>query len=218
MAGDSLLAIFQFSFVVSFGAVVSPGPVSAAIVTEAPRHGWRVGPLVASGHTFLELIIVIFLSLGLSASMASPTVRTIIAVCGGAVLIWIGASYVIGSWKATIQLPRADGAVPSRSTFSLILLGMLTTLSNPFWYTWWVTVAAGYLAQAQAISPNAIAVFYLGHISADFVWDTALAATTSAGRRWLTDRRYRILILLTGGFMLYLGFAFLNGAIQGLTI
>lgn len=216
MVAGSLFAIFQFSFLVSFGAVVSPGPVSAAIVTESPRLGWRVGPLVASGHTFLELLIVVLISLGLSAGMATPVFRTIIAVCGGAVLIWIGANYVIGAWKGTIRLPHADGDAPSRSLLSLILLGMLTTLSNPFWYTWWVTVAAGYLAQAQAISAAAIAAFYLGHISADFAWDTLLAVTTSAGRRWLTDQRYRILILLTGGFMLYLGVWFLTSTTPGL--
>lgn len=87
------------------------------------------------------------------------------------------------------------------------------TISNPFWYTWWVTVAAGYLAQAQAISAAAVGSFYLGHISADFAWDTTLALASSTGRRWLTENRYRALIMVTGCFMLYLGVIFIESAI-----
>lgn len=215
MAWGSLFAVFQFSFMVSFGAVVSPGPVSAAIVSESARNGWRVGPLIATGHTFLELVIVLLISFGLSFGMAAPGLRFIIAIAGGVVLIWIGGSYLVGVWKGRIHLPEPTDSASLRSPLAFVLLGMATTLSNPFWYTWWVTVAAGYLAQAQAVSAGAIAAFYLGHISADFIWDSTLAAATSTGRRWLSDRGYRVLIVMTGGFMLYLGFLFLYSALSG---
>jgi threonine/homoserine/homoserine lactone efflux protein len=209
MPTDSLVAIFIFSFLASIGAVVSPGPVMAAIVTEAPRQGWRVGPLVALGHTFLELIVVMLLGMGLSLGLASPLARKGIAIAGGFLLIFIGGSYLVGIVRGTIMLPQAEAAAPERSPFSMVLLGIGTTISNPFWYTWWVTVAAGYLAQARELSLLAVGVFYIGHISADFAWDTTLSVATSAGTRFLTDERYRSLIVLTGLFMLYLGIAFL---------
>ncbi|MEK6587657.1 MAG: LysE family transporter, partial [Chloroflexota bacterium] len=66
MPTESLLAIFVFSFVVTFGAVVSPGPVTAAILSESPRQGWKVGPLIAGGHSLLELLMVILIALGLA--------------------------------------------------------------------------------------------------------------------------------------------------------
>ncbi len=209
MPSGSLAAVFAFSFLVSFGAVVSPGPVSAAIITESPRQGWRVGPLVAAGHTGLELIMVVLISLGLSAGMASPPIQRIISFGGGLFLLFIGGTYVVQALRGTIQLPEPEQSVPPRSTAALLGLGALTTISNPFWYTWWVTVAAGYLGQAGELGLTAVAAFYLGHISADFGWDTTLSVATSAGAHWLTDRLYRMLILLTGGFMLYLGGVFL---------
>ena len=212
MPTENLVAILFFSFLASLGAVVSPGPVMAAIVTEAPRQGWRVGPLVAVGHTFLELIMVVLLSLSFSHGLATPQARKIIALAGGLLLIFIGISYIYGTYRGRITLPQPDETSRERSGFSMILLGIATTVSNPFWYTWWVTVAAGYLAQARQLSMLAVAIFYVGHISADFAWDTALSATTSAGSRFLTDRRYQILIVLTGVFMLYLGVVFLRGA------
>lgn len=212
MPTESLAAILIFSFLVSIGAVVSPGPVMAAIVTEAPRQGWRVGPLVALGHTFLELIMVVLLGMGLSFGLASPLARKVISIAGGVLLIFIGGSYLFGSWRGKIKLPQADESTSERSLFSMVLLGIGTTVSNPFWYTWWVTVAAGYLVQARELSILAVGVFYLGHISADFAWDTTLSVATSAGTRLLTDRRYRALIVLTGLFMLYLGVVFLLSA------
>ena len=212
MPTDSLVAILVFSFFASLGAVVSPGPVMAAIVTEAPRQGWRVGPLVAVGHTLLELILLVLLGLSLSFGLATPLARRMIAITGGLVLIFIGLSYILGTWRGRITLPQADETSPERSWSSMILLGVVTTVSNPFWYTWWVTVAAGYLAQARQLSTLAVAIFYIGHISADFAWDTTLSVATSTGTRYLSARRYQILIVLTGLFMLYLGFVFLRSS------
>jgi threonine/homoserine/homoserine lactone efflux protein len=212
MPTDSMAAVFIFSFLASLGAVVSPGPVMAAIITEAPRQGWRVGPLVAIGHTLLELILVVLLGLGLSLGLASPNARQIIALAGGLLLVFIGSSYIAGTLRGRMTLPQPDENAPQRSWFSMILLGIGTTVSNPFWYTWWVTVAAGYLAQARQLSLLAVGMFYVGHISADFTWDTILSVSTSAGTRFLTDRRYQVLIVLTGVFMLYLGLIFLRSA------
>lgn len=213
MPTESLSAVFIFSFVVTFGAVISPGPVSAAILSESPRQGWRVGPLVAGGHSLLELIMVVLISLGLAAGMASPLARSVIGSLGGLTLIFIGGSYVLGVIRGRMRLPDRETAVAPRSYLALFALGVATTLSNPFWYVWWVTVAAGYLAQAQALGFATVAAFYLGHISADFAWDSFLSATASAGTRILTDRRYQALILLTGGFMVYLGGVFILTAL-----
>lgn len=210
MPTDSLAAVFAFSFLASFGAVVSPGPVSAAIVTESPRQGWHVGPLVASGHTALELIMVVLIFFGLDAGLAHTPIQSLISLGGGLLLLLIGMIYIIQALRGSISLPPPDSDAPPRSKLTLLGLGALTTISNPFWYTWWVTVAAGYLAQASELGLSAVIAFYIGHISADFGWDTALSLASYAGTRLLTDRRYRILIVFTGGFMLYLGWIFLR--------
>lgn len=215
MPTDSLLSIFAFSMVISFGAVVSPGPVSAAIVTESPRQGWRVGPLIATSHVSLELLVVVLIALGLSSGMASAPVRRAIAMAGGVVLLYIGFNYLHGAWTGRMRLPDPEADEPRRSTFNLLSLGFLTTISNPFWYAWWLTVAAGYLAQASPLGPAGPVTFFVGHMTVDYAWDTFLSTMTSFGGRWLTDRRYRGLILLTGAFMAYLGFVFLRTGIMG---
>ena len=146
--------------------------------------------------------------------MKTIEVRFAISIAGSIILFWIGANYLHSAAKNRIQRLQPGQKDMGRSTISLIGLGMLTTLSNPFWYVWWVTVAAGYLVQAQAISTLAVVVFYVGHISADFTWDTALAAATSTGQRWLSPRTYRLLIFVTGGFLLYLGATYFINAVN----
>ncbi len=206
---DGLTSIFIFSFIISFGAVISPGPVSAAIITEAPRSGWCVGPLVAIGHTFLEFIMVILIGFGLASIMGNPMVAVVISVAGGIVLLGLGSRYIYAAAKGTMNLPTTEIHSENRSARSLVSLGLATTLANPYWYTWWVTVAAGYLIQAQAMSVAAVAAFYLGHISADFFWDTSLSLASSRGKRWISERGYRILIVCTGGLMIYFGCFFI---------
>jgi threonine/homoserine/homoserine lactone efflux protein len=73
-----------------------------------------------------------------------------------------------------------------------------------------VTVAAGYLAQARAYGLAGPAVFYVAHASTDYAWDTLLSTAAGAGSRWLTDRIYQMVILVTGGAMAYFGVLFLQ--------
>jgi threonine/homoserine/homoserine lactone efflux protein len=204
----SLFAIFVFSFLVGAGAVVTPGPVSTAIVSQSPRQGWKTGPLVAAGHALLEFAIVVLIVLGLGAGLANPEIQRLIAVGGGGLLVWMGIMMLRAVRRGEMRLPGIDERQNPLSSGQLVGLGMLATASNPFWYAWWVTVAASYLAQAQALSTAGVAAFYLGHVSADFAWDTALSSVMGGGRRWMNDRIYRAIIVFCGAFFVYLGLSF----------
>jgi threonine/homoserine/homoserine lactone efflux protein len=213
---SSIFAIFIFSFVLAIGAVASPGPISTAIVSQAPRNGWQVGPLIATGHSVLELIIVLLITVGLTTVLAHPSVQTAISLLGGLLLVWMGGSMIWQNWRGNIHLPVKDDEIEPTSTQKLIGLGMLATISNPFWYAWWVTIATGYIAQAKATSINAVTAFYLGHITADYTWDTFLSAVLGGGRRWMTDTVYRLLLIICGIFFIYLGSTFLSKGIISL--
>ena len=206
----SLIAIFSFSFLVALAAVMSPGPISTTIVSQAPRRGWIVGPLVAAGHSFLELVMVLLITLGVGTLLASQAAQIGIAFAGGLLLAWMGATMLLGVWRGRIHLPGQDDQQSSLSPGRLVGLGLVATVSNPFWYAWWVTVAAGYLAQAQAVSVGAVLAFYTGHITADFAWDTVLSAVVGGGRRWMSNSIYCFLIFACGAFFLYLGWIFFS--------
>jgi threonine/homoserine/homoserine lactone efflux protein len=208
MLPTSLLAVFIFSFSLAIGAVASPGPISTAIVSQTPRRGWVVGPLVATGHSLMELLIVILISFGL-AGLAHPMVQVFIALVGGVLLLWMGGTMLWETLRGKVRLPRPEDGSKPMSGRQLMGLGMLATLSNPFWYAWWVTVAAGYLASAKSVGTGAIAAFFIGHISADYAWDTLLSTVIGGGRRWMNDRLYQMMIVACGLFFVYLGGMFL---------
>ena len=215
MPHSSLWAIFSFAFAVSIGAVVSPGPVSAAILSETPRKGWKVGPLIATGHIFLELILILLISFGLSTGLAKGSVQNTISIGGALLLFYMGGSYLVMVLRGKAKLPPPAQTQPSSRGSGLILLGILTTISNPFWYAWWATIVPGYLGEIGKFSFLSVGAFYIGHVSVDLLWDTFLSMAISSGKKWLSDRTYGILILLTGGFMIYLGVVFLlNGFVS----
>ena len=211
----SILAVFGFSFLVALGAVISPGPVSTTIVSQTPRQGWLTGPLVATGHILLELVLVALIVMGLGVFLANPFARYAIGLSGGLLLLWMGGTMISDTWRGRIHLPGQTSEESRMSRRQLVGLGMLTTISNPLWYAWWVTVAAGYLAQAYTISLAMVLAFYLGHITADYAWDTALSTVIGQGRRWMTDTFYKALILICGAFFIYLATGFL---IQAMTL
>lgn len=214
MSSASPLGVYLLAFGVSIGAVLSPGPVTAAIISEAPRRGWKVGPLVALGHTSLEFGMVALIAMGLSSNLVPPSIHDAIAVGGGVVLIGLGLMYLVGLQRRSFHLNQAAGNLGLRSPLALVALGVVTTITNPFWFAWWLTVAAGFISQMGTFSILAVGVFYLGHISADYAWDTLLSVSASYGSRWLNDRLYQALIFITACFMLYLGGVFLLNGVR----
>ena len=191
------------------GAVVSPGPVSTAIVSQSPSRGWLVGPLISAGHALLELAAVLLIVFGLSATLAHPAIQTAVALLGGVLLLWMGGGLVWGALRGNLHLPGTGQDARRLSRWQIVGLGALTTITNPFWYAWWMTVAAGYLVFYNTVGAWAVLAFYLGHISADLGWNTLLSSVVGSGKRWITDRIYRGLIVVCGGFLVYLGITFL---------
>jgi len=215
MLPATLTGVIVFSFIVGFGAVVSPGPVSTTIVTQSPRHGWWTGPLVSIGHSLMEFILVLLIMVGLGSVLANTPIQIAIALLGGILLAWMGLGMLWNTLRGRVHLPIGEPQALRLSSSQLFWLGILATISNPFWYAWWVTVAAGYLAQAQQAGLAIVSAFYIGHISADFAWNTTLSTVIAGGRKWINDRVYQAIILVSGGFLFYLAWVFI---VQGLKL
>lgn len=213
----TLPLLFAFSFVVGFGAVVTPGPISTAIVSESTRRGFLVGPLVATGHVLLEFIMVVLLALGISAGLHTPLIVAVVSLVGGALLMWMGGTMVWGAIKGRLALPKPGAEIKLLTNRQLLGLGMAATLVNPFWYGWWLTVGTAYLAipQVQALGLAGLMAFYFGHIAGDYLWDCILSGVIGGGRRWITDGFYKWLIVACGAYLVYLGATFFISTFRG---
>jgi threonine/homoserine/homoserine lactone efflux protein len=217
MPTDSFIAVYVFSFSMAIGAVLSPGPVTTAIISQTPRLGWITGPLVSIGHALLEFLMVILITLGLSSILGAPSVQAGIALLGGLLLLWMAGEMFFNVIRGKMLLPTGGQADEKASFGRMLSLGVVASLSNPFWYAWWMTAAAVYLLQAKAVGWMPVAGFYFGHISADFLWNTMLSTVVGTGKKWINDRVYMVLISLCSAFLVYLAFQFLITGINGLT-
>jgi threonine/homoserine/homoserine lactone efflux protein len=213
------LALFAWSFGVAIGPVISPGPVSAAVVTEGARRGFPVGPLVSTGHALMELLMVGALAVGMGQVLRIPLLAAGVGILGGLFLLWMGGKMGWEVVRDRPSVPRPEDSAGFGADRNLILLGIATTVSNPFWYVWWVSAGGGYVLATREAGMIGVAAFYLGHVSADYAWNTFLASVVGSGRRWLSDRVYQGLLFVCGLFLIYTGLRFVGegvGVLAGL--
>lgn len=203
------LGLLVWSFGVAIGPVISPGPVSAAVVTEGMRRGFRVGPLVSTGHALMELLMVGALALGMGQVLDHPMLAAAIGLLGGLFLLWMGGTMGWAAAHRRSKLPQAGESAGLAVGRSLIGLGAATTVSNPFWYLWWIGVGGGYVLLTRQQGLISLVAFYVGHVLADYVWNTLLASVVGSGRRWLNDTVYQALLLVCGLFLVYTGLRFI---------
>lgn len=208
----ALAGIAGTSFTLALSGALMPGPLLTITVAEAARRGTRAGPLLITGHALLELVLVLLVIEGLGSWLRKPPVIGAIALAGGFLLLLMGITMI--RQAPGLSLPSASPAAAERrfKTGNPILLGIIGSLSNPYWIIWWVTIGLGYLTTAGRFGRAGIIAFFLGHIAADFGWYILVAYGVSRGRRIASDRGYRILIRACGLFLLGFGGWFLHAA------
>jgi len=130
----ALLAIFGGSFLIALSGALMPGPLFTLSVRETLRRGFWVGPLVATGHALIELVLVIALALGLNQFLAEGTGTAVIAVAGGLFLLWMGYHMLRTAPRQELNLAQtpveasrapAPGA-PGGESYRRRLLGAMT--------------------------------------------------------------------------------------------
>nr|HID58912.1 lysine transporter LysE [Desulfobacterales bacterium] len=207
-----LAAIFGGSFVLALSGALMPGPLLTMTVAESARSGFKAGPLLITGHAVLELLLVIAIVQGLGPFLKSPLVMGIIALVGGGMLLWMGVGMARSS--GGLPLNGQNAGNPTRRTPHPVLMGILASLSNPYWTLWWTTVGLGYLMATMKFGLKGLVVFFIGHIAADYSWYALISFGTSRGKRLLKDRSYRLIIRICGLFLIGFGGWFLFSAIE----
>ncbi|MBC7325092.1 MAG: LysE family transporter, partial [Moorella sp. (in: Bacteria)] len=186
------------------------------------RRGAGAGPLLVLGHGILELLMLALLLLGLGRFLAFPAVGRLVAVAGGGVLIWLGTDMIRGVLRGQARL-RLQGdkekdnlpLLPSRPVLQTIAAGGLVSLANPYWLLWWATIGAAFVARATGLGAAGVAFFFSGHILSDLGWYSLVTAGVAAGRRFISQRAYRYLIIGCGLFLLVLGALFIAAGYRG---
>ncbi len=212
----SLAGIFVSSFVIALSGALMPGPLLTATISESSQRGFIAGPLLIAGHGLLELFLVTILILGLAPFFQLPAVFVVSAIAGSAILLWMAGGMLRSLPGLSLNVAPRQGRL-NHPVFS----GIVMSISNPYWIIWWATIGIGYILYSRQFGMWGLVFFFTGHILADLVWYSSVAAVVAGGRRFLTDRLYRGLIAICSvfliafaGYFAYAGFDKLRGIIS----
>jgi threonine/homoserine/homoserine lactone efflux protein len=214
MTSTSLIPALQLggaAFVIGLTGAMAPGPFLTVTITETVRRGRLAAMLLLVGHALLEAALLIGFAFGLHGFLRTPIVATVLALAGGAFLLWMGGDLLLGALRGTIALSTEDDGAKLR--FGPVPQGALVSVSNPYWTLWWVTIGVKLAADGLAIGPIGVAAFFVGHQLADVMWYGAVVTAVHSGRRLLSQRIYRSLIGGCAVFLLVLGARFLLGGL-----
>jgi threonine/homoserine/homoserine lactone efflux protein len=69
---------------------------------------------------------------------------------------------------------------------------------NPYFYIWWGTIGLAFVSKSLTLGAGlgGLLIFYVGHYLADFVWYALISLTVCKGRRFMTDKVYRAIVLI----------------------
>ena len=192
-----MIEVFIASFLVGLTGAVSPGPMSASILGMSHKKPLLSTVGLVAGHGIVEAFIIVGIIFGLS----SLPYQTGIALLGCITIVILGIMQFMAE-PARREARAGDARAP-------FVAGIVLTLSNPYWWIWWLTFGAGFLALQPAY-----AAFFFGHISADLVWFGFLAFTASRGAAILGER-YRWVVKGSGiamaAFGIFFAWSILNG-------
>lgn len=219
------------SFMIGLSGALVPGPMLTVTISDSFKKGFIAGPLVTSGHIFTEIFMVLLLLFGLGWLIASPVASFIIGLVGGIVLVIMGLQI----FKETPQLVDSSGNKENRSKkdyvpkengltkisqddekvgkYRSVFNGILTSLSNPFFFIWWATIGGAFIFKGMALAGVlGIFAFLLGHWSSDLAWFSVVSFFSSKSRSLMDPRKYKIIMRVCGIFMILVGGYFLTSS------
>lgn len=183
-----------------------PGPLLTVTISESSRRGFIAGPLLITGHAFLEITLIAALLLGLAPFLQLPGVFVATAISGAVILLWMA----LNMFRSLPSLRIAWETHNTKSNHPIVS-GILMSIANPYWTIWWATIGLGYILYSWQFGIWGVLFFFAGHILADLSWYSFISAAIAKGRGFFDDRIYRGVIAVCAVFLvafaLYFAFA-----------
>lgn len=190
----------------SASGVLAPGPLLFANLACSTYHDKWSGIKVASGHTIVELILIIILAAGLFTIDAAKKYTSAIGLMGGvAILAFAGLQIATIAKKKRPQYPIGHIA-GKKGPF---LIGLSFSALNPFFILWWFTAGLKLITDSAGLGVITGLIFLFAfHIWMDYAWLALTAYLSSKGSSLLNSQMYRILLLALAGLLVYYGISF----------
>ncbi|UCE73934.1 MAG: LysE family transporter [Methanomassiliicoccales archaeon] len=204
MDTTGLLGFYLLTAFISLSGVMMPGPVFAGTVAKGYKDK-NAGMQIALGHGLVEFPLIGLIGLGLGSFFENQGVRLAIGVIGGAVLIYIGYNMV----RMRKETDETEKYLP----YHPIIVGVITTVSNPYFFLWWATVGLFLIVFALGFGLLALVVFAVVHWLCDFIWDYFVSFTVFKSKRLWSEKGHNIVFGICGAIMVIFGVWFIISSI-----
>ena len=209
---DSSLAPILAYLAVTAVLVITPGVGTASLIATVMAHGRKAGYLTAVGMVIGAAVYAIAAATGVSALLRySPGAVGIIALAGGAFIIWLGLKGIFTAVRSRPRSTEAPTAVPVDHAF--LTTGIVIAFGNAPLPLFYLVVVPQYVPRGW--SPLGGALLLSGmHLLMAGSWMTTLVTMLVK----LADvlRRPRVMMtmqLVTGAALILLGARSIAGAI-----
>ncbi|MHB8119829.1 MAG: LysE family transporter [Methanothrix sp.] len=199
-----ILQMLFMAFTIGLTGALAPGPTLVATVNSSLKDGWTAGPKVAAGHALVEVLVFLSIVGGLAAAMQQYS--RAVSVAGGLALIVFGIITAKGSKNATLVAPQAQ------VMGNAYLAGIITSAANPYFWIWWLSIGSALVLSGLHSGVIMAALFMIGHWVADFGWLILVSISLDRGRSILSEKSYRRILGICGGFLVCFGIYFLSAA------
>ncbi|MCK4999596.1 MAG: LysE family transporter [Anaerohalosphaera sp.] len=189
---------------------MAPGAVTAATIAHSTKSK-HAGAMIAVGHGFLEIPLIFLIMLGLDVFLQDDRVRIVIALAGGAFLVWMGAGML-----ADLRKSSEEQAVEKKKAAGPIMDGFVLSITNPYFLLWWATVGLNLAIKAKNLGVTALILFPLVHWLCDLVWLEFLSLATNKGSDVLGRRGQKVILGVCAAALIVFGCMFMFDAMRSL--
>jgi len=181
---------------ISLSGVMMPGPVLAATIAKSWKSKFA-GSFIALGHGIVEFPLMFIIYFGLHSFFQNHSVKIALGLVGGVVLIYMG--------KGIFNLKRmVKTTLQNSSTSRATVAGAITSILNPYFILWWVTVGTALIMKSIIFGILGFALLGIVHWLCDFVWYSLVSyGVHRSGKIWGEKVQ---MILLGVSSLLLIGF------------
>jgi threonine/homoserine/homoserine lactone efflux protein len=211
-----ILKALLLGFSVGLTGALVPGPMLFATIEISLKKGWLTGPWVVFGHMIVEVVLYILILLG-AASLVDSGMISAIFLVGGLSLLAFGLLTLKDARAAASSARISQDSSGLKLTSSPTLIGLITSVSNPYFWIWWLTAGGALVLKEYELGIITAAAYMLGHWTADLSWFTVVSGSFSHGKNLLSQNMHRYILYTCGIFLVIFGFYFMlnyNNSIQ----
>jgi threonine/homoserine/homoserine lactone efflux protein len=164
-----LLEFIGFVLLISLSGVLLPGPMTAATIVRSYTDKWA-GLKVSVGHAMVEFPLFVIIAAGSAVFFQqNQNIVLAIGIIGGAYLLYFGT--VLLTEKDSFDEKKGGPKIIG----SAIVLGITTTLFNPAFILWWVTLGALVITEALTFGAAILVMIWFIHWLTDFGWGIGIS-------------------------------------------